>query len=170
MKRLTIILIAGLMGFSAVLSAGSKTFDSKKIESMLVNSKGKKAKAINLEDKKYILIYFSAHWCPPCRRFTPKLVKFYNELNKGRFEVILVSSDRSKKDQLNYMTSTSMPWPAIKFSKIKSSGLKSFSGPGIPCLVVLKPDGTVVADSYVNGKYVGPQKVLHELKKLLEKK
>jgi nucleoredoxin len=24
-----------------------------------------------------LAIYFSAHWCPPCRSFTPILSKFY---------------------------------------------------------------------------------------------
>ena len=38
-------------------------------------------------------LYFSAHWCPPCRRFTPQLVDFYNS-KKGtpeEFEVVFVS-------------------------------------------------------------------------------
>ncbi len=30
-----------------------------------------------LKDKKLVLFYFSAHWCPPCRGFTPKLKDFY---------------------------------------------------------------------------------------------
>ena len=30
-----------------------------------------------LEDKKIICYYFSAHWCPPCRSFTPILGDFY---------------------------------------------------------------------------------------------
>jgi len=30
-----------------------------------------------LEDKKIICYYFSAHWCPPCRNFTPRLKQIY---------------------------------------------------------------------------------------------
>ena len=31
-----------------------------------------------LEDKKIICFYFSSHWCPPCRDFTPILADFYS--------------------------------------------------------------------------------------------
>ena len=30
-----------------------------------------------LQNKKIICYYFSAHWCPPCRAFTPVLADFY---------------------------------------------------------------------------------------------
>ena len=30
-----------------------------------------------LKDKKFVGFYFSAHWCPPCRGFTPVLKDFY---------------------------------------------------------------------------------------------
>ena len=30
-----------------------------------------------LSDKKILAYYFSAHWCPPCRNFTPILSDFY---------------------------------------------------------------------------------------------
>lgn len=171
MRHLTTLLIAGILGASITLAAADKSLNLKKLESMLINSKGRKAKNINLKDKTYILIYFSAHWCPPCRRFTPKLVKFYNKFSKkGNFEVIFVSADSTRKAQLGYMTSDSMPWPAVKFSKIRQSGLQSYAGRGIPCLVMIKPDGSVVSDTNVNGQYMGPQKVLADLKKILSEK
>ncbi|KAH9319325.1 hypothetical protein KI387_021094 [Taxus chinensis] len=34
---------------------------------------------------KTVRLYFSAHWCPPCKGFTPQLIKFYSDLkNQGR--------------------------------------------------------------------------------------
>jgi len=33
---------------------------------------------------KTVMIYFSAHWCPPCRKFTPKLIKFYKNMKKDK--------------------------------------------------------------------------------------
>ena len=30
-----------------------------------------------LAGKELIAYYFSGHWCPPCRRFTPMLKTFY---------------------------------------------------------------------------------------------
>ena len=41
-------------------------------------------------------LYFSAHWCPPCKAFTPVLVEAHQKLKAtGRdFEVVFVSSDK----------------------------------------------------------------------------
>ena len=37
----------------------------------------KKPASEALAGKEFICIYFSAHWCPPCRGFTPVLKDFY---------------------------------------------------------------------------------------------
>merc|ERR1711898_41575 len=46
-----------------------------------------------------LLLYFSAHWCPPCRGFTPKLVEFFSELEKKYPDasIAFVSSDKDSK-------------------------------------------------------------------------
>ena len=32
-----------------------------------------------LQSAPVIAYYFSAHWCPPCRKFTPVLASLYNK-------------------------------------------------------------------------------------------
>lgn len=138
------------------------------IQHDLVNADGREASPQNLGQSKYVLIYFSAHWCPPCRKFTPKLVEFYNQPRGKGFEVVFVSSDESQNDMLKYMKEASMPWAATRLNGGASSYLKSkFSGKGIPCLVLLDENGEVLSHSYVNGEYVGPSKVLNDLKQKL---
>ncbi|KPA80473.1 tryparedoxin-like protein [Leptomonas pyrrhocoris] len=60
------------------------------------------------EGKKYVLIYFSAHWCPPCQRFTPLLADFYDEhKDKYGFEVLFVSSDREEGRMMDFFQNRS---------------------------------------------------------------
>lgn len=92
-------------------------------------------------------IYFSAHWCPPCRAFTPKLVEFYNDVKKagGKLEIIFVSSDSSESAMFGYMEEMEMPWYAMKYKSSEADGLKEqFEVTGIPKLVVLGSDGKVI--------------------------
>ena len=73
-----------------------------------------------LEKKKLFALYFSAHWCAPCRKFTPQLVEFYNRVapQHPEFELVFVSDDRSPFGMETYMRD--MPWLAIDFSKLPS--------------------------------------------------
>ena len=44
----------------------------------LVKADGSKVGASDaLAGKAIVCLYFSAHWCPPCRAFTPVLKDFY---------------------------------------------------------------------------------------------
>ena len=50
-----------------------------------------------LSGKKFVLFYFSAHWCMPCRKFTPLLSVTYEDLeDKSEVEVVFVSADEDK--------------------------------------------------------------------------
>jgi thiol-disulfide isomerase/thioredoxin len=119
----------------------------------------------------YYAIYFSAGWCGPCHRFTPKLVSFYQQMKPqhNNFEVIFFSSDRNEQEMLSYMRELSMPWPAVRFAEIKGlPDIKKYRGTGIPCLVIVDAQGNVVADSFENGQYVGAEKPMQKLGKLLD--
>ena len=144
----------------------------KKITKDLIRFSGgriKRVKGADLGTKDYYAIYYSAHWCPPCRKFTPKLASFYNSYSKkhDNFEIIFVSSDDSEDDMENYMKKTNMPWTALEFDK-KSHPATRYSGNGIPCLVLIDNKGNVLADSYVGNKYVGPTSVMNQLKEKLD--
>ena len=124
----------------------------------------------SLENKKLFLIYFSAHWCNPCRLFTPGLVNYYNEMTAKHpeFDVIFVSRDKSTFGMETYMREANMPWPAIGYEKIAAKGaINKYAGQGIPDLVLVDGTGKVLADSYNGQQYVGPAKVLEALDKML---
>ena len=54
----------------------------------LTTKAGDKPTSEVLAGKEVIGLYFSAHWCPPCRGFTPKLVEFFSELEKKYPDVL----------------------------------------------------------------------------------
>lgn len=60
-------------------------------------------------------LYFSAHWCPPCRGFTPTLIEFYKTMqaNNQGLEVIYVSLDRNRASFDEYYGT--MPWYTIPY-------------------------------------------------------
>ena len=119
-----------------------------------------------LASKQMYGLYFSAHWCGPCRKFTPQLVAYYNQIARDHpeFEIIFVSADKSADDMATYMRESGMPWSAIEYGKLANvPALQKYAGRGIPDLVIVDASGKVLADSYVGGKYVGPARVLDDL-------
>jgi len=138
----------------------------------LVALRGKSAlpfAAPDLPKAKYIALYYSAGWCGPCRQFTPDLVKFYNEMKPSHpeFEIVFMSEDQGASAMEKYMSEMSMPWPAMRYSAVKGSRLSKFAGRGIPCLVLLNEKGELLSHSYEGDNYLGPRKVMRDLKKML---
>ncbi|XDV32553.1 hypothetical protein PO909_003342 [Leuciscus waleckii] len=64
----------------------------------------------------YVGVYFSAHWCPPCRSLTRVLVETYRKVKESghKFEIVFVSADRSEESFTQYFSE--MPWLAVPYT------------------------------------------------------
>jgi nucleoredoxin len=51
-------------------------------EAVLTKKRGEIQTQEALAGKKLVALYFSAHWCPPCRGFTPALAQFYSRIKE----------------------------------------------------------------------------------------
>merc|ERR1712232_720871 len=139
-----------------------KKMSSDKIlgNAQLINKDGSALSISDLKSNNQIVaLYFSAHWCPPCRGFTPKLSAFYNEINQSskKMEIIFISHDKDEAGFKSYYDT--MPWAHLKFD---DANKKTFQGKyatdGIPTLTVFKVENgelkMVSEDAYeaVGGK------------------
>lgn len=126
-----------------------------------------------LGGKRLIALSFSAHWCPPCRSFTPVLVDFYNQvkaLGPDELEVVFVSSDQDQAQFDGYYAS--MTYTALPFDNraLKQKLGDKYGVRGIPTLIVLDGrDGHVVdaaARGSVSSHASNPKAALDEWAKL----
>merc|ERR1712113_7801 len=123
------------------------------IDNVVTQNLSLKPIAEALKDKKLIGVYFSAHWCPPCRKFTPLLAKFYTQLKERdphALEVVFVSSDNDQQSMMEYFEA-SMPWTAAEFTPGIDQCKAYHTVSGIPNFKLISPkDGKVVDGREVN--------------------
>ena len=156
--------VAALLAFGVSANAEeSKIFEI--LPAKLENAKGKKVESRELEGK-YVGLYFSAGWCPPCRTFTPHLVNFRNE-NAESFEVVFVSFDKSNMEKQKYVRKAEMPWLSIPGAGRRDANQlsKMFQVEGLPTLIVISPDGTVVSTTGREDVMSDPAEALTSWKK-----
>ena len=112
----------------------------------LLNQKGEEIDAETaLADKTVIAIYFSAHWCPPCRNFTPMLKEFYGDLEDKPFAIIFVSSDRDEASMKAYFSEHGDYFACPFTDQTLSKALKTNCGvTGIPMLAIVDKTGKML--------------------------
>lgn len=121
-------------------------------------------------EPEFYVLYYSAHWCGPCRKFTPILVQHYNRLRNRAFgekcEVLFMSWDNSRGEQADYVAEVGMPWLIVKY-KADIDLLDRWKPRSIPGLAVINRNGDLVFHSHEGDKYRGPTKPLQDLLALL---
>ena len=112
----------------------------------LVDASGQ---AVPVPSGRYLALYFSASWCPPCRGFTPKLAAAYEAANAAAggdgdqaLEVVFVSGDSSEDAFKAYHKEHHGPWPAVPYDDRKRrDALNAAAGVrGIPALLLCERD------------------------------
>ena len=133
------------------LSAGmERFFESLEKPQTLLRSGVAKPVALSeaLGGKEFVLLYASAHWCPPCRKFTPMLANWYQQV-KNSVEVVFLSCDHDEAQFKNYFATH--PWMAVDFDDdARDQLLAKIRVQGIPRLVVLSAKtGKILVDNAV---------------------
>ena len=98
----------------------------------------------------FLGLYFSAHWCGPCKMFTPLLAQFYAK-HRDHLEIAFVSFDRTPEQFEAY--SATMPWHRVPFEHRDEAEeiSEALKVGGIPCLVVLHPESQTVISYNARG-------------------
>jgi thiol-disulfide isomerase/thioredoxin len=115
----------------------------------LVDAKNQPVPMETLYRAKVFGLYFTAMWCPPCRKFIPKLVKFNDILkeNNARFSVMYVSSDHTEEDMLEHLQSNNVSFPAVKFTDPTAEKLREkFGIRQVPHLMIIDSSGKIIDD------------------------
>lgn len=115
-------------------------------DNLLSNTAGMINTLDALQGTKYVGLYFSAHWCPPCRAFLPHFIEFYELMKKkgAGLEIIFLSGDKSEGEYQEYFSN--MPWLALPYvNKDILAALKAkYKCTGIPFLVLIDMHGKVI--------------------------
>ena len=122
-----------------------------------------------LQKKKFYLLFFSGFWSKEGRQFTSQLIDYYNRVipRHPELEVVFFSVDRSAFAMEDYMSKTSMPWPALAYDKRdgKAGAIQGSLVRQIPQLILAEASGKILSDSAADP--AGLDKVLAETDKVL---
>ncbi|VDM47009.1 unnamed protein product [Toxocara canis] len=82
------------------------------------NADGEIVKGRDAMEDKLLGLYFSAHWCIWCRRFTPILKEFYEQLGNDEFEIVFVSADKSEAALMKYYREAQGKWLYLPYGRV----------------------------------------------------
>lgn len=133
--------------YNGIKTAMSTQAGAKYVDFTIDNGQGQASKLSDyLTDNRYLLVDFWASWCGPCRAAMPHLAA----INKDHSKTIRVLSlgvwEQSVEDNEKAKEELGMTWETALDKEGK--GPEAYGVQGIPTLLLIAPDGTIVLRSH----------------------
>lgn len=117
---------AGAAAIGAAAGAQGSSWSEALLGPQLLTKSGLQPTVHALGGAVAVALYFSAHWCPPCRQFTPRLAAAAASGAAPQLAVVFVSSDRDPTSFAQYYAE--QPWLALPFGSPQSQTLGAAFG------------------------------------------
>ena len=92
---------------------------------------------------KYVLVDFWASWCGPCREEIPNIIEAYGKYGKKGLEVLGVAIMDDPDDTVQAVKDLHINYTV--FNDKDNSAAKAYSLKEIPRIILISPDGTILA-------------------------
>ena len=99
----------------------------------------------------YVLIDFWASWCGPCIASFPFMKQVYADYKDRGLCIIGMSCDKDRNAWLKALDKHQLPWTALLSPASKGDTLDLYGVSGIPTVILIAPDGTIIATD-IEGK------------------
>lgn len=102
----------------------------------------------------YVLVDMWASWCGPCKREIPNLAKLHNLYKDKGLTVLGIYVWDKIENLAPAMEAEKITWPQIIDSN--ETATKLYGVKGIPCIMLIGPDGTILDRTTLRGENMQP--------------
>jgi len=103
---------------------------------------------------KYVLVKFTATWCPPCQRAIPGMLELYEKYRDKEFEIVSVFIRQDERDPVatvrNFVRERGLPWIILSEALTARAGQplqrETFGIQGVPTFFLLDKEGEILVD------------------------